>query len=99
MTTNSACSRHPDHLTNRGCRGIIAVAPSPGWRAEWDTPDGRGDWTPVVGWGVLCNGDTVPLVVDQAGSVAKASENMHLVHDNSIDAICMGLTEIAQALR
>ena len=52
---------------------IVAVAPSEGWRIRYALDDGR-TWTePIIGWGVLADGDVRPLTTDRSGMVQETS--------------------------
>ncbi|GAA4525602.1 hypothetical protein GCM10023160_18760 [Brachybacterium paraconglomeratum] len=70
-TTLKTCKKHPDRMTQSGCTGIVSVTPSTGWFAEWDTDEGEECSEPLVGWGVQCNGEVVPLEVDVDGMVTE----------------------------
>jgi len=99
VNTIQNCDRHPGRITQSGCKGIIAVAPSPGWHAEWDAASGREASNPLVGWGVLCNGEVVPLVADVDGSVSELSEGMRCIYRDPVEPVYLGLAEVAQAVR
>ena len=99
MTEIRACDRHPGHMTQSGCRAVVSVAPSPGWHVARDTAQSREVLNPLVGWGVLCNGEVVPLGAEADGSVSELSELARCVHIDPLDSVSMGLTEIAQTRR
>lgn len=95
----SICQKHPGHMTQAGCTGFVSVTPSPGWHAEWDAPDGTEASKPLVGWGIQCNGEVVPLEADVDGFVAELAETSRCVYIDPATPLSMGLAEIAMARR
>lgn len=102
------CLHGPNYLTQGGCKAIVSVTPSPGWHGEWVAPDGSECSQPLVGWGVQCNGEVVPLEADGDGSVSKLSENSRCVYRepdigpralDALEAIYMGFVQFEAAVR
>lgn len=91
--------RHPGHMMQAGCTGIVSETQSSGWPPESDASNGTEVSKPLVGWGVQCNGEVVPLMADVGGSVAELAETVQGVYIDPATPFSMGLAEIAMARR